>query len=146
MIFRLILQNRELIASRGIFTYLGWLFSSSLSSFPCWLYKVVLVFALLVFAAFKVPVFMNRVEGAFPEKMTMFMEFLASERNVFVVDGLGPVLVMIFKYYGSRDHLGYVQVHTNARIRGVPPLLGGFGRLNIYAYGVTYAGKDLLQP
>jgi hypothetical protein len=82
----------------------------------------------------------SSIERALSEKMTVFVAFPTLEWNVFVVDGLGPVLIMIFKYYGSQEWLGYVQVHTDACIRGVVPELGGFRRLNIYAYGITYAG------
>jgi hypothetical protein len=96
--------------------------------------------------AFWVPFFVSSIERALSDKMVVFMEFPASEGNVFIVDGLGPVLVMIFQYYGSWECLGYVQVHTDSRIRGKVPLLGGFRRLNIYAYGITYAGQDLLHP
>ena len=120
---------------------MGGLLSSSLSSFSCWLSE-----AILVFATFWVPFFVNNIERALSEKMSAFVAFPASEQNVFVVNGLGPVLIMIFQYDGSWERFGYVQVHTDSRIRGIAPLLGGFKRLNIYAYGITYVGQDLLQP
>ena len=87
---------------------------------------------------------MNNIERAFSEKMAVFMAFSASEQNVFVVDGLGPVLIMIFQYDGSWEQFGYVQVHTDSRIRGIAHLLGGFRRLNIDADGVAYSSHDLL--
>jgi hypothetical protein len=79
----------------------------------------------LVFADLWVPLFMGNIEGAFSEEMSLLMTFPASERDVFIVDGLGPILVMVFENYGSRERLGYVQVYANARIGGVSPLLGG---------------------
>ena len=89
---------------------------------------------------------MSCIEREFSEEMTMFVAFPTSEWNFFVVDGLRPILVMILQCDGSWERHSYVQIHTDSRVGGVAPLLGGFGRLNIYAYGVTYADKDLLQP
>jgi hypothetical protein len=75
----------------------------------------------------------------------MFVAFPTSEWNVFVVDGLGLVLVMIFQCNGSWERLGYVQVHTDSHIRSVASLLGGFGGLNIDANGVANADHMDLQ-
>ena len=99
---------------------MGWLLLSSLSSFSYWLSEVVLVFANLC-----VPLFVSSIEGAVSEEMSVLMIFPASEWDVFIVDGLGPILVMVFKRYGSQKWLGYVQVYANVFIGGVSPLLGG---------------------
>ena len=95
--------------------------------------------AVLVLVAFWVPFFVSSIERALSEKMTMFVAFPASEWNVFVVDGLGPVLVMVFQCDGSWERLSYVQVHTDSCIRCIAPLLGGFGGLNVDANGIANA-------
>ena len=54
------------------------------------------------------------------------MAFPASEGDVLIVNGLGPVFVMILKSDGSRERLGYVKLYAYVCIGGVLPLLGGF--------------------
>ena len=74
----------------------------------------------------------------------MFMAFPASERNVFIVDGLGLVFVLIFQYDGSWEWLGDIQVYADSHIGGIAPLLGCFRRFDIDTNGVAYASQDLL--
>jgi len=100
--------------------------------------------SVLVLAAFRVPFFLNGIEGAFPKQMVVFMAFSASEQNVFVFNGLGPVFVLIFQYDGSWERLSDVQVYTDSRIGGITPLLGCFRRFDIDTNGVAYASQDLL--
>jgi hypothetical protein len=82
--------------------------------------------AILVLAAFWVSFFRRSVEWAVSKKVTMFMAFPAAEWNMLIVDGLRPVLVMIFQRDGAKKRLGYVQIYTYSCIRGVASLLGGF--------------------
>jgi len=76
----------------------------------------------------------------------MFVAFSASKWDLFIVDGLRPVLIMIFQCNGSWERLSYVQVHTYSCIRCIAPLLGGFGGVDINVDGVANAGQDLFQP
>jgi len=56
----------------------------------------------------------------------MFMAFPASEWDVFIINGLDPIFILIFQDNGAWEGFGYVQVDTYACIGGVAPLLGGF--------------------
>jgi hypothetical protein len=87
----------------------------------------------------------SRIERALSEEVTMFVAFPASKWDVFIVNGLRPVLVMVFQCDGSWERLSYVQVHTDSCIRCIALLLGGFGGLDIDANGVANAGQDLFQ-
>jgi hypothetical protein len=121
-IFRLVLQDVKLIASGRIFTYLGWLLPSPLTSFPRWLHE-----AVLVLAALWIPFLRRSVEWAVSKEVAMLMAFPAAEGNMLIVDGLRPVFVVIFQRDGAGKRLGYVQIHAYSGIRGVASLLSGFG-------------------
>jgi hypothetical protein len=72
--------------------------------------------AFLVFVVLWVPFLVSCIEREFSEEMAMFVAFSASERNVFIVNGLGPVLVMILQRDGSWEQLSYVQIKTDLRV------------------------------
>jgi hypothetical protein len=86
-----VFQNLILIAGGQIVFCLGDLSSSSLFA-PSWHLNE----AFFVFVGFWVSIISFYVEGVVPEEVSMLMTFSASERNVFVVNGLQPVLIMIF--------------------------------------------------
>ena len=74
------------------------------------------------------------------------MTSAAAEWDMFIVNGLEPVFILIFQCDGPRECLGYVQVDADARVGCIPPLLRGLRRFDIYANGVTDTCQDLLEP
>jgi hypothetical protein len=93
----------------------------------------------LVLAAFWISFFVDQIERALSEKVAMFVAFPAPEGNVFIINGLGPVLVMILQSNGARERLSYVQIYTDLCIRHVAPLLSGFRGLDVDVDGIVDA-------
>jgi len=50
----------------------------------------------------------------------MLMADLASKRNIFIVQGLGPDFVLPGKFNGFEKILRDIHINTDARKRGVP--------------------------
>jgi hypothetical protein len=57
--------------------------------------------------------------------MIVGMEVSASEGNMFIVECLDPINVMIDECYGFREEFGKIHVYTNSCIRGIMSHFGG---------------------
>jgi hypothetical protein len=100
----------------------------------------------LVFVVVWVSFFWSIVEGAFSEQVSMLMTPMATEWNMFIINGLDLVLVLIFQNDGPRERLSYIQVDADAGIGGITPLLRGLRRFDIYANGITDTRQNLFKP
>ena len=74
------------------------------------------------------------------------MTSATTEWDMFIVNGLEPVFILIFQCDGPRERLGYVQVDADASVGCISPLLRGLRRFNINANGVTDTRQNLLRP
>jgi hypothetical protein len=88
----LLLQNLKLVARGRFLDGLGGWSLASLSALSRRWYE-----SFFVFVFFWVSLFARSVEGTVPEEVPMLMAFSASKRNVFIVDGLHPVLILVFQ-------------------------------------------------
>jgi hypothetical protein len=62
------------------------------------------------------------IEGTISKEVVVFMEAPATERDVFIIEGLNPFIVLIEETDGVQQCLGEIHIDAYASIGGVAPI------------------------